>query len=483
MSNQTNHKSILKSTSIFGFVQVLRMVIKIITGKFIALFLGPSGFGLISLLENTIALITSVTSLGINTTGVREIALANDDDKKTARIIAILNKWSIIVGIFGALISIVFSGLLSKLVFGTSSNFHYFILLSICFLFSAFSASRAAILQGKRKLKLIVTSNVVSSLLITILSLLIYYFLRVDGIIYVLITSSLILFLVNMYFTRNITLEKVKLSYSEAFTEGKGLIKLGLLLSINVIFGQICFYIIRLYLNYTDQSSELLGFYEVSNVLLVSYLGLVFTAMANDYYPSLTTKINKKEEYSNLVNDQIEIALLLVTPAVLFLYVTDDYIIQFLYSKDFLPVTQILKMALFGIIVRAIIWPLGFIALAKGDNKEYFRQNIMSDAMNIIFTIVLYDLFKLEGIGMASTLTSVLFIFYIVYLVQKKYQFQFRANTVKLIVISLILGSTALVVKLLFPSTLVIFVIIPLFLISGIYSLFVLNKKLKLFKK
>jgi len=129
----SNHKNIIKSTSIFGLVQVMRLLIKIVSNKFISLFLGPSGIGLIGLFENTILLISSLTSLGINTTGVREVALADNNPEQESEVIALLNKWSIILGFFGALVAVLLSGYLSILVFGNSDKYYLFIYFQLVF--------------------------------------------------------------------------------------------------------------------------------------------------------------------------------------------------------------------------------------------------------------------------------------------------------------------------------------------------------------
>ena len=180
---------------------------------------------------------------------------------------------------------------------------------------------------------------------------------------------------------------------------------------------------------------------------------MVFSAMSNDYYPSLTAIISKQESFISLVNDQIETAVLLVTPAIMFLYITDTYVIKILYSNEFLPVIQILKIALFSIILKAVVWPLGFIALAKGNNKEYFKQNVFSDLLNIILTITFFTFFGLQGIGMATVLTTLFFLIYLLFFVKREYAFEFKRNVKQGIFLSLIIGIIALFTKVFIPNS------------------------------
>jgi O-antigen/teichoic acid export membrane protein len=211
-------------------------------------------------------------------------------------------------------------------------------------------------------------------------------------------------------------------------------------LSINVIFGHICTFLIKLYLNGNGATSQILGFYEVSTVILITYVGMIFTSMSMDFYPRLTSINQDNSGMKELVNNQLEIGLLLVTPAIIFLYLVAPFVIQLLYTKEFLPVILIFKAALFSIIIKAIIWPLAFIILAKGNKKQYFKQELVGDFLNVSLTILLYNLYGLVGIGIASVVNFSLYGFYVYYIVNKNYDFCFRNDSFKIIIFSIIAG-------------------------------------------
>ncbi len=445
INKDNSHKTILKATGIFGLAQVMKILVSIVGSKFVAIFIGPFGIGIVGLLNTTVAIISSFTSFGINITGVREVSLAyaeKDQDQFSKRFI-VLQRWAIIASIFGALVTIIFSKLLSKLTFGTSEYYLWFIALSVNYVFANLTSTRVALLQGLRMVKSIAISNVLSSILITLASVPICYFFKFDGIIAVILVSSFINLLVNFYFTRKIPIDKVSLSFAETFQKGKPLIKMGFLLSINVIFGQICSYLIKLYLNVNGSSTEILGLFEVSSVILISYVGLIFNAMGTDFYPRITEVQNDNSKVKELVNDQIEMGLLLITPAIIFMYFCGPVIIKLLYSNHFLGVLLIFKAALFAIIIKAIIWPLAFVILAKGDNKLYFKQEIISDIFLLVTTVFFYHYFGLVGIGIASLIQFILYGCYIIPILKNKYDFSIRKDTLKILLISLLIGIAA----------------------------------------
>lgn len=78
-------------------------------------------------MNNAIGIIGSITNFGLNTTGVREVssAYSDNDKKKFSERLIVLQRWFFIVGLFGAILTILFSKFLRgghlgkrKIIFG-----------------------------------------------------------------------------------------------------------------------------------------------------------------------------------------------------------------------------------------------------------------------------------------------------------------------------------------------------------------------------
>ena len=472
MSNKEEtvfYKSILKATSAFGVFQILRILIRLLVGKVTAVFLGPSGIGLVGLIENALNLISSISSFGISISGVRQVTL-DDNTEQEKETIKLIKDISIYTGILGSLIVLIFSPFLSLLIYGSADKFYWFLILSLYFVFNSIFNANNVILQGKRKLRLLLFSNFIITCLIAIVSYLLYYLYREIAIVPVLVVSAFLSMLVSHFFTRKlykISAFKTTFSLSETIAKGIPLLKMGILLSTNVIIGQICFYLLRVYLKSQDVSVSVLGYYEVANVFIVSYLNLVFLAMSNDYYPRLTSLVKEKNSFNNLVNQQMQVALLIVTPLVLFFYSFQETILKILYTEKFIPVTEILQFGLFSLVIKAIVWPLGFIPLAKNDNKEYFKQNVAGDLLNVVFTILLFSWLGLKGLGLAILLNFAVFLCYSVFVSIKKYDFSFQSKTIIVLIVSVFLGISSLYAIALQSKTIAIVLLIFSILFSG----------------
>ena len=447
MENKNSYSTILKATGLFGFTQLFKLVIGVVNSKLISVFLGPVGMGVFGLLNNTIAIITSATGFGITISGVKAVVDAKEESEaKLNTILQVLKVWSLVTGGIAALFSIIFSSFLSQWTFGTTDNYYYFIYLALAFLATSFATTQMVILQGLRKLKLIGLVSVLSAFLSLLVNVPLYYFYKIEGLVPAIIATAFIYLLVHWYFTRNLKTAATYICFKDYFAEGRPLIKLGFLLSLNSVFGYLCAFLIKLFLDQQGRETALVGFYEVSTVILISYLGLIFNAMGSDYYPRLTAVKNDNFVLSKLVNDQIEIGLLIVVPAVFALYFIAPWLIPLLYSKDFLPVLDVLKLGLFAVILKTIIWPLSFVILAKGNNKQYFKQELISDALYLMFTYFLFKKWGLVGVGFAMVLHFLTYGIYIFYFVNKNYQIQLQEQTKKLIYKVVVLSAFLLVV-------------------------------------
>ena len=68
------YAQIVKSTGLLGGVQGITLFVSLVKNKVIAVLLGTSGIGLISVLNSIITMVGSFTNIGISSSAVREVA-------------------------------------------------------------------------------------------------------------------------------------------------------------------------------------------------------------------------------------------------------------------------------------------------------------------------------------------------------------------------------------------------------------------------
>lgn len=100
-NDKTAYRSIFKATSLFGGVQVFNILIQIVKQKFIAILLGPTGMGISGLYTSATQLIQGLTSMGLSSSAVKNVAEANGsgDFQRISRVVTVLRKLAWVTGI------------------------------------------------------------------------------------------------------------------------------------------------------------------------------------------------------------------------------------------------------------------------------------------------------------------------------------------------------------------------------------------------
>ena len=91
---KNTYQQILKSTALFGGVQVFTIIISIIRSKFIAIFMGSFGMGISGMLLSTLNLISGITILGLENSAVKFISENKSNYEKQSKIVIVLRKIS-----------------------------------------------------------------------------------------------------------------------------------------------------------------------------------------------------------------------------------------------------------------------------------------------------------------------------------------------------------------------------------------------------
>ncbi|UGS24359.1 oligosaccharide flippase family protein [Flavobacterium channae] len=483
MQEKNFHNLIFKSTRIFGASHLVKVGTKVITNKIAAIYLGAVGIGIIGIVENLLSILFGLVNFGLTSSSVREIALLNYETEeakaKESRMISIIYYWSLFSGFLGAVFFVLISYSFFKNTYPTDSSYLWFVSIALYFVFFALFSARMSILQGKREINKMVQIQVVISIIQMLLAIGCYYFFGLNGIAIAILFTAIVSFLVVYFSTKNtIRVEKNNLTLKQVFSEGLPMVKLGIILSLGTLINQLAFYVIRLFLK-DFLSIEALGVFQVSYTVLVGYLGIIFVVMSNDFYPQLCNLESDKPTFEKYINDQTQFALYLVVPLVLLMYLIAPQLVVLLYSNSFLDVLLILKIALIGLIFKTIAWPIGFISLVKGNKKLFFKQNLLSDIINVVCSVVFTYYFGLKGLGMAFALMFLVSLFYNFFTVNKNYNFSYSTETKRIIVLSMVIGAIALLSFNWFDFSYMNPVIWGLFILTSIYAVVKLKNKIQ----
>lgn len=482
--NQQSYRKVLNATSLFGGVQFINIILRLIRSKAIALLIGPIGMGISNLLLTTMELINGLTNLGLERSAVKDISLANtnSNSKSVAITISILKKLVWLTITIGVLLMILLAPWLSEIAFGNKDYTISFIWISIALLFKQLSSSQLAILQGLRKLKSLAKANLLGNFIGLLITLPLYYYYKIDAIVPAIIIATFMSFVFTYYYSHKLDIESVTISRKEAVSEGKGMINLGIMLSLSSLITLLVAYIIRIYIGSANETEELglidVGLYSAGFVILNSYVGIIFNAMGTDYFPRLSEIANDITKLRKTVLEQATVAILLITPIIVVFLACAPFIIVILYSYEFSPIVAMVTWGILGMIFKAVSWSMGYMIIAKGDSKVFIKTAIGFNTILLSINIIGYHFGGLEGVGISF------FIYYIIHFIAiriityYRYDFYFEKGFYKIFTFTVIMCFLAFSITFIPSSILKNSLMIGLIVVSCWYSYKELDKKI-----
>jgi O-antigen/teichoic acid export membrane protein len=481
VDQSSKYRHIIKTTSIFGGVQILTIIVSIVRSKFIAILLGPLGMGIAGLLTSTISIVGSLTEFGLGTSAVKNISIANasNDANRMAIVASVLRRLVWLTGLLGTLVTLILAPWLSRLTFGNEDYTYAFVWLSITLLFSQLTSGQLVLLQGMRKLQYLAKANISGSIIGLIISIPIYFLFRINGIVPAILISSILSLTLSVIYSSKINICKISVTRRMIMTEGSDMMKMGFLLSLSGLMSLGASYILRIYISHQGGIARV-GLYSAGFAIINTYVGLVFNAMGTDYYPRLSELANDNLKSNQAINQQAEIAVLILAPILSVFLVFISWIVILLYSNKFVEVTEMIHWAALGMFFKAASWSVGFILLAKGATKIFFYSELIANAYMLTFNIIMYKYFELKGLGISFLMGYFILLIQVYIISKRKYKFNFDKGFIKIFIVQLSVAILCFVTveKVQNPYNFILGTI--LIVISTYFSLVELDKRIGL---
>lgn len=479
--SQASYRQIFKATSLFGGVQIVGILVGIVRSKIVAVLLGPLGIGLSGLLTSTTNIIAGFTNFGLGTSAVKDISAANSSNNeiRISTTLLIMRRLVWITGTLGALLTLVFSTLLSKLTFGNTEYKFAFIWISVTLLFNQISTGQGVLLRGTRHIGYLAKSTIIGNILGLITTIPLYYFFGMKGIVPGIIIASLTSLLMSWYFARKIQVVHVEVSWKNTFSQGKEMLKMGFIISISGIISLATSYLVKIYIS-NKGGVDQVGLYTAGFSIVNTYVGMIFTAMGTDYYPRLSGIAHDFIKTNRTINHQAEIALLIISPILMIFLVYINWVIILFYSTKFIGVNGMILWAAFGMLFKAASWPIGFILLAKGNSRLFFWSELLSNAILLSLNILGYKYFKLEGLGVSFLITYIIALFQVYLIARVKYSFKLDGEFYKIFILQVFLTLGCFLIVKFVPSPYKYMLGTVIILASLFHSFYELNSRIDL---
>ncbi len=436
--SEHSYSRIIKSSSIVGGAQLLNMLIGMVRIKFVAVLIGPVGYGLLNLYQTIIQIVNTIAGLGLQTSAVREIAqgFADEDQTAVAYSALSLRRMCWLSGALGTVTVVLFSRQISQLTFGDMSHSGRVGFAGIAVFLMNLRAGQMAVVQGARRIGDLAKINVFGATIGSVFSIGLYYYLGVAGIVPALIVLAAIQLIVSYFFVRKIVLPTVEVTWLQSFKHAGGMLRLGIVFMWNGLLVAAVTYFTRMIIGH-EIDIEAVGIYAAAFALSGLVVNFVLGAMGADYLPALSAVASDNCKIRELANQQTEVGLLLALPGLLATLALAPWAIQLFYSAEFAQAGDLLRWFVLGCFGRVMTWPMGFIFVAKGMGKTFAALQTCANALHIALILLGLHLFGLVGTAIAFFTMNVALAFLCLLLSRMSAEFYWNWSVVRLLALML----------------------------------------------
>ncbi|WP_426091563.1 oligosaccharide flippase family protein [Flavobacterium sp. DSR3-2] len=479
--SKTSYHQIVKTTSLFGGVQFLTIIIAVIRTKLIAVFIGPAGMGIIALLNSAIGVISGLSGLGLETSGIKHISAdyKNENLNTVSATVSVVKIVALLTGILGTLLTMIFSSWLSIITFGNSDQMYAFVFLSITLLFKQLTTGELAVLQGLRKMRFLAKANLYGNIFGLLLSIPLYYFYGIDAIVPTIIVTSLSALLYSFYYSGKVEIERKSITKIQLMTDAKRIFTLGFMLTLSSSLTLLTTYLIQIYVGKVG-NLEQVGFYNAGFILLNSYVGVIFTVMSTDYFPRLASISDQNEKVRTSVIQQSFISILIITPVIILFLTLIPLIVKIVFTPQFAAIIPMVCFGILAMLFRAVSWSMGYILIAKGDSNMFLKTAVGFNAISLLLNVLGYYFYGLEGLGFSFLVYYMIHFFGLKIITFKRYNFFFDSDFYKIYLICILMCMATFLFRYI-PNPILKYCLMSVMVVLSIaFVVFQMNKKMEL---
>jgi O-antigen/teichoic acid export membrane protein len=397
IDDRSSYRRILKATSIVGGASVVNILMGLARVKVLAILLGPTGVGLMGLYTNLVNVFSGVAGMGLANSATRALAASSGTDaREFGKLRSALTLATLLLGLCGAGLFIAFREIFAVSIGGGGLDDVALAWLGLAVLLSVAGGTQVAELQASNRISLVAWHTTVSAILTSSAAVAAIWFFGADGLIAYILAGPVAGFIMGYVFVARAGLApRARIFPGEFWKQvgslaGPGLAFVGL-----ALVGLLAQLWIR-----TDVQRrvgvEALGHFQASWTVSTQYVGLLLGAMLADYYPRLSAAMARDPAAARqLVNHQIEIALLISGPVLAGLIAFAPWVVALLYSEEFGEAVGVLRLQLLGDVIKIGAWPLGIVFLASGEPRVLF---LMEAALYVLMATFLTWLLPILGV-------------------------------------------------------------------------------------
>ncbi len=467
----------MKTTGVVGSVQIICLLFALIRNKIIALYFGTAGLGIWGLYLSFTEMIKQASSLGLEKSGVKQIAENHVDVYKRDLTIQVVQFSLAIFSLICSIIAAIFATEFSQNIFGTSDYRNGILICCLVIFLNSLLSAFNSILNGLGEIKKLAYSQLMGVISGNVIVFFLIPFWGKSAIPFYLLIIAVCTFIPSFIYVRKLKIPSISIFSKEAFQNLSLLMKIGFAFWAAAVFMGVTNYLINIFLM-EQLSVEVVGIYQASWAISNLYVGIILSSMGVAFFPKICRAMSNKDDTRAIINEQIEFGLLVSFPFIVGIFIFAPYILTLLYSSEFASGASMIRWQMLGVAFRLLGFPFGYALMAKGKAFQYTLSQFIFHALNYIFIMWLVINVGFKGLGVNYLISYFIYMLIVGWFCHKELDYKISSFLVKIFTVYLIvIGISGVVVNYFTGFFLVLFGCL-IFLISSYYSYRELDQKL-----
>lgn len=396
--------SLVKTSLLNGIAVSVKVASALVLNKILAVYVGPAGYAIIGQFQNAVSIAVSLAG-GLVGSGVTKATAQHfDDEAKQHAIWQSAIRLSFVASLITGVFLLFLGQRLSDWLLHRTDMSSVFVWLALALPAMAANNLLLAIVNGKKEVRIYVTANIIGSLLaLSLTGLLAYNFGLYGALVAFTINPAIIMISTTLMVAKRYWF---KVQYLWGGIDRAALIELsgfGLMGIASALAMPIAYMMIRDHLA-SQLGMEVAGYWQASWKISEIYLMLVTTTFAAYYLPRLAEIRSSSELRAELIR-VYRFVLPVVMVGAIMMYLLRDFIIQTLFTAQFLPMRELFSWQLAGDVIKIGSWIAGYILIGRGLVKQFVISEIFSAAAFYALSSFLVEPLGVKGVPIAYALT------------------------------------------------------------------------------
>ena len=260
-------------------------------------------------------------------------------------------------------------------------------------------------LKATRRLGALAKIQIYTAIISVLVSIPLYYYYGHSGVIPVIVSMAAVTMVATIRYSYRSYPLRLQWTGS-VLKSGAGMIRLGVAFVLAAAVGSASEMFIRAFLNVEGGLGDV-GLYNAGFMLTITYAGMVFSSMEQDYFPRLSAVSKDVEKTNETVNKQMEVSLLLLAPMLVALLTALPVLVPLLFSNEFLPVVEMAQVAVLAMYFKVLNLPVAYITLARSKSLAYLLLETTYFVVLVVGVMAGFRMWGIWGTGLAVVIAHI----------------------------------------------------------------------------